>query len=117
MRKIATLLVIVAAALVIGACAHGGHHAGGPGGPNCPKGQDCPPCPNCPKGGPAAAAAVAPQSTGVIYWCACGPECKCNVVGGGASRSRGLDFPGNIFKLSPPPAGFFDGGYWLELDS
>ena len=78
MKRIAMLFVLVAAAVVIGACAHGAHH--GAGGPNCPQGQNCPPCPSCPKGGPAAAAEKAPQSSGTIYWCNCGPECKCNSV-------------------------------------
>lgn len=71
------LFVLVAAAVVLGACAHGpGHH-----GTECPKGQNqpCPPCPNCPQGGPGAAE-KAPQSSGAIYWCDCGPECKCNSV-------------------------------------
>lgn len=77
MKSIAKLLSIVAATVFIGACAHGPHH-GGPGGAGCPKKQDCRPCPSCPKGGAAAATAQQPAAT--IYWCACGPECKCNSV-------------------------------------
>jgi hypothetical protein len=81
MKRIATLLVVAAAMVVIGACAHGPHHgAGGPGDAGCPKRQNCPPCPSCPKGGPAAAAEKAPQSLSTIYWCNCGAECKCNSV-------------------------------------
>ena len=73
MKRVATLLVLVAIAFV-GACAHGRHH--GPGGPGCPKGQ---PCPNCPQGS-AAAAEKSKLSASTIYWCNCGPECKCNSV-------------------------------------
>jgi hypothetical protein len=78
MKRIATLLVLIAAAAVLVACAHGpGHH--GPGGPGCPKSQSCPPCPNCPQGG-AAAAQQAAKSPSTIYWCNCGPECACKSV-------------------------------------
>jgi len=79
MKRLATLFVLIAAAaFVVGACAHGPHH--GPGGPGCPKsGQPCPPCANCPQGGPAAAE-KAGQASAPIYWCNCGPECKCNSV-------------------------------------
>jgi hypothetical protein len=70
MKRIAALLVVIAAAVVIGACcAHGPGQGPGPGHP----------CPNCPHGGPGAVE-KAPLSTGAIYWCACGPECKCNSV-------------------------------------
>jgi hypothetical protein len=72
MKRIAMLFVLVAAAVVLGACAHGGPHGG-------PHGAGCPGYPNCPHAGQAAAP-KAPQSSGVIYWCNCGPECKCNSV-------------------------------------
>lgn len=68
------LFVAIAAALVVGACAHGGKHH------PCEEGKGpCPPCPNCPQGAPAGAE-KAPQQSSVIYWCNCGPECKCNAV-------------------------------------
>ena len=35
------LFVLIAAAVVLGACAHGPHH--GAGGPGCPKAQNCRP--------------------------------------------------------------------------
>ena len=63
MKRFAAVLVLVAAALVIAACAHG-------------PGQ---PCASCPAGGPGAAQKAA-QSSAAIYWCNCGPECKCNSV-------------------------------------
>ena len=65
MKRIATLFVLIAAAVVLGACAHGGPHGSG--------------CPNCPHGGPTATQ-KAPQSSSAIYWCNCGPDCKCNSV-------------------------------------
>jgi hypothetical protein len=80
MKRIATLFVLIAVAAVLGACGHGWHRGpGGHGGPGCPKSQGCPKCANCPQGGPAAAE-KAQQSPGTIYWCNCGPECKCNSV-------------------------------------
>ena len=63
MKKFAAALVLVAAAFVLGACAHGPGH----------------PCANCPGGDPGAVGKAAPSSA-VIYWCNCGPECTCNSV-------------------------------------
>ena len=60
MKKFAAVLVLVAAAFVLGACAQKGgmqegmHKEQGPGG--------------------------MAQGSAVIYWCDCGPECKCNAV-------------------------------------
>jgi len=62
-RKFAAALVLVAAALVLGACAHGPGRT----------------CGKCPAGGPGAVGKAA-QSPAAVYWCACGPECKCNSV-------------------------------------
>ena len=60
MKKLAAVLVLIAAAFVLGACAQkGGMHEG------AHKGQ-----------GPEGMA----QGSTVIYWCDCGPECKCNTV-------------------------------------
>jgi len=60
MKKFAAVLVLVAAAFVLGACAQkGGMHEGMHKGPG--------------------SEGMAQGST-VIYWCDCGPECKCNTV-------------------------------------
>jgi hypothetical protein len=60
MKRFAAVFVVIAAALVLGACAHeGGTHQG------------------MNKGAGAAGTA---KGTSVIYWCACGPECTCNSV-------------------------------------
>jgi hypothetical protein len=63
MKKFAAALVVLAAAFVLGACAHGPGHR----------------CANCPAGGPGSVHKAA-QSPAVVYWCNCGPECKCNSV-------------------------------------
>jgi hypothetical protein len=55
MRRFAALFVLVVSALVLGACAqHGRMHHGSAEGMS--------------------------QGSAVIYWCGCGPECKCNAV-------------------------------------
>jgi hypothetical protein len=59
MKKHAAALVLFAAAFVLGACAHGGGHEGMHQG-HGPSGMG--------------------QGSSVIYWCACGPDCKCNTV-------------------------------------
>lgn len=60
MKKIAAALIFIASAFVLAACAHkGGSHQGMHEGKT--------------EMGKA-------QGTSVIYWCACGPECKCNTV-------------------------------------
>lgn len=61
MKRIAAVLVLAAAAMFLGACAPGGgisrgRHQGQPS-----------------KEGMS-------QGSSIIYWCACGPECKCNSV-------------------------------------
>jgi len=60
MKKIAAVLVLIASAFILSACAHeGGSHQGmheGHGEKAMAKGSS------------------------VVYWCACGPECKCNTV-------------------------------------
>ena len=61
MKRLAAAFVLVAAALVLGACAHHGRHARGHGTwARVPEGMS--------------------QGSPVIYWCDCGPECKCNAV-------------------------------------
>ncbi len=61
MKRFAAVLVLIAAALVSGACAtEGGKRQG------MHEGK-----------GPMAGVS---QGSSVIYWCACGPECKCNTV-------------------------------------
>ena len=57
MKRFALLGVLAAAALVLGACGHGGAMHHGPG-----------------KTG------AAPAGGSAIYYCACGPECTCNSV-------------------------------------
>ena len=60
MKRFAAVLVLITSALVFGACAHqGGSHQGMQHEPGA-KGMA--------------------QGSSVIYWCACGPECKCNTV-------------------------------------
>jgi len=60
MKKFAAVLVLIAAAFVVGACAQkGGMQEGMQKGPG---------------------AEGMAQSPSVIYWCDCGPECKCNTV-------------------------------------
>jgi hypothetical protein len=54
MKRCATLVALIAATFVLGAC-HGMRHHG-PG------------------------AGAAPAGGAAIYWCDCGPECKCNAV-------------------------------------
>ena len=58
MGKLPAILVLIASAFILGACAHqGGSHQGAQKKPCCES--------------------VA-QGASVIYWCDCGPECKCN---------------------------------------
>jgi hypothetical protein len=60
MKKLAAVLVLIASAFVLGACAHeGSGHKG------MHEGQG---------------AKAMTQGSSVIYWCACGPDCKCNSV-------------------------------------
>jgi len=61
MKKFAAALVLIASALVLGACANkGGMHQGMQKGPGSMEGMS--------------------HGKSVIYSCACGPECKCNTV-------------------------------------
>lgn len=61
MKKLAAALVLVAAAFVLGACAStGGVQEGAKQGPGSMEGTS--------------------QGSSVVYWCDCGPECKCNSV-------------------------------------
>ena len=60
MKKFAAALVFIAAAFVLGACANKGGMQEG-----MHKGQG---------------SEGMSQGSTVIYWCACGPECKCNTV-------------------------------------
>ena len=56
MKRLATLVALIAATFVLGACLHGPRHHG-------PEGMG-----------------AAPAAGSAIYWCNCGPECKCNAV-------------------------------------
>lgn len=67
MKRAATLFVLIAAAVVLGACAPGTSYQTGQ------------PCPNCPRGG-TPTMEKAPQSAAAIYWCDCGRDCKCDRV-------------------------------------
>lgn len=61
MKHFAAVLVLIAAGLTLGACAHGGGpHQG------MRKGHG--------------SMAGAHQGSAVVYWCDCGPECRCNSV-------------------------------------
>lgn len=61
MKRFAAAFVLIAAAIVLGACAHhGGGHQGKHKGHGSMEGRS--------------------HGSSVVYWCACGPECKCNTV-------------------------------------
>ncbi len=63
MKRFAAVLALITAAFVLGACAPGGGmHQGMHQGHGSMEGM-----------GPA-------QVSAAIYWCDCGPECKCNTV-------------------------------------
>lgn len=73
MKRFPAALVFFAFVFVLGACAHGPGRPCGHG-----PGQPCPRCPGA--GAGAGAAEKVAQSPATIYWCACGPECRCNSV-------------------------------------